>query len=289
MTAYTDPGGALVTALMPLRNYQHDFLFKAFRSLGAQTSPDWRLLIIVEREDRARFEDLLRKELADSRTRLIVNEGRKLAGAMNTGMRHAETPFVAILLSDDMWAPDTVEVLSSRIGLHPDADFFHSSRVIIDEHDQPISSIHRSREAFDMKEFVLTSPVKHLLCWRRELALSFGGMDETLNNVGPDDYDFPWTMAEHGARFHAIAEALYLYRDHRDSSRLTTHLPLSVHLREIKRILRKHGASRAEIQARLASAKATYLRQCLYRNRADKWLKVLLGHTAREGWRETYR
>ena len=34
-----------------------------------------------------------------------MNEGRKLAGAMNTGMRHAETPFVAILLSDDMWAP----------------------------------------------------------------------------------------------------------------------------------------------------------------------------------------
>ena len=289
MSADAERDGAVVTALMPLRNYQPEFLFKAFRSLAAQTSPNWRLLIIVEPEDRARFEQLLHKELADSRTRLIVNEGRKLAGAMNTGMRQAVTPFVAILLSDDMWAPDTVEILSSRIGLHPDVDFFHSSRVIIDEHDQPISSIHRSRETFDMKEFVATSPVKHLLCWRRALALSFGGMDETLNNVGPDDYDFPWTMAEHGARFHAIPEALYLYRDHRDASRLTTHLPLSVHLREIKRILRKHGASRAEIEARLASARATYLRQCLYRNRADKWLKELFGHEPRQGWRETYR
>ena len=286
-----EPGqdDAVVTALMPLKNYQRDFLFKAFGSLDAQSSPDWRLLVIVEREDHAEFTRLLERELADARCRLIVNEGRKLSGAMNTGIRHAETSFVAILLSDDMWAPDAVEILSSRIRLHPGVDFFHSSRVIVDESDNPISSIHLSRETFERKDFLITSPVKHLLCWRRSLALTIGGMDESLNNVGPDDYDFPWTMAEHGARFHAIPEALYLYRDHRDAARLTTHLPLSVHLRETRRILRKHGASREEIEARLADARASYLRQCLYRNRAEKWLKQLIGHEARRGWRETYR
>lgn len=289
MTGAAVRDGALVTALMPLKNYEREFLFKALRSLTAQSSPDWRLLVIVEREDRVTFEPLLRAELADARASLIVNEGRKLAGAMNTGMRHAETPFVAILLADDMWAPNASEMLTSQIRLHPDADFFHSSRVIIDEHDRPISSVHSSRESFDLKDFLVSSPVKHLLCWRRELALSFGGMDESLNNVGPDDYDFPWSMAEHGARFHAIPEALYLYRDHRGAERLTTHLPLSVHLKEIRRILRKHGASRGEMNAMLARARTSYLRQCLYRNRADKWLKELIGHEARRGWRETYR
>ena len=274
---------------MPLKNYDRDFLFKAFRSLTAQSSPDWQLLVIVESQDRAPFEQLLDRELADARVRLIVNEGRKLAGAMNTGIRRADTPFVAILLSDDMWAPNAAEVLSFNIRKYPDVDFFHSSRVIIDEDDRPISSVHPSRATFEMKDFLLSSPVKHLLCWRRELALSFGGMDESLNNVGPDDYDFPWTMAEHGARFHAIPEALYLYRDHRDAERLTTHLPLSVHLREIRRILRKHGASPTETKDMLARAKASYLRQCLYRNRADKWLKQLIGHEARKGWRDTYR
>jgi glycosyltransferase involved in cell wall biosynthesis len=289
LTHTAERNSALVTALMPLRNYERDFLFKALHSLTAQTCPDWRLLIIVEPEDRARFEHLLEAELADARCRLIVNEGRKLSGAMNTGMRQAETPFVAILLADDMWAPNATEVLASRIRLYPDADFFHSSRVIINEHERPISDVYPSRDTFEMKDFMLSSPVKHLLCWRNELALSFGGMDESLNNVGPDDYDFPWTMAEHGARFHAIPEALYLYRDHRDAERLTTHLPLSVHFKEIRRILRKHGASRGEMKAMLARAKSSYLRQCLYRNRADKWLKELIGHEARRGWRETYR
>ena len=126
---------------MPLKNYERDFLFKALHSLTAQTTPDWRLLIIVEPEDRARFEHLLGKELADARCRLIVNEGRKLSGAMNTGMRQAETPFVAILLADDMWAPNATEVLTFRIRQHPDRDFFHSSRVIIDENDGPISTV----------------------------------------------------------------------------------------------------------------------------------------------------
>jgi len=279
----------LVTALMPIKNYQRDFLFKSLDSLTAQSCPDWRLLIIVERNDRAAFERVLRRELADPRAKLIVNEGRKLSGAMNTGLRRAETPFCAIVLSDDMWAPDAVEVLSSRIRLYPDVDFFHSSRVIIDEHDRPISAVFPSRVSFDVRDFLVASPVKHLLCWRRALALSFGGMDESLNNVGPDDYDFPWTMAEHGARFHAIPEALYLYRDHRDAARLTTHLPMSVHLKEIRRILRKHGASRGEMEAMLARAKSSYLRQCLYRNRVDKWVKELLGHEARRGWKETYR
>ena len=289
MTHATARDGALITVLMPLKNYERDFLFEALSSLTAQTCPDWRLLIIVEREDRAKFEHLLEDHRADDRSRLIVNEGRKLAGAMNTGMRQAETPFVAILLADDMLAPNAIEVLTSRIRHYPDQDFFHSARVIIDENGRTISGVYPSRATFEMKDFMLASPVKHLLCWRKELALSFGGMDESLNNVGPDDYDFPWTMAEHGARFNAIPEALYLYRDHRDAERLTTHLPLSVHLKEIRRILRKHGATPAEMKAMLARAKSSYLRQCLYRNRADKWLKELFGHEARRGWRETYR
>lgn len=289
MAAGSQGSGVLVTALMPLKNYHRDFLFEALRSLHDQTSGDWRLLIVVEHRDRQRFEQLLERELADPRISLIVNEGRKLSGAMNTGLRHATTPFTAILLSDDMWAPDAVDVLSDNIRRHPEVDFFHSSRIIVDERGKAISSVHRSRDTFDVREFAVTSPVKHLLCWRRALALSFGGMDESLNSVGPDDYDFPWTMAEHGARFLAIPEPLYMYRDHRDGERLTTHLPLSVHVRELKRILRKHGVAPATIRAKVEGARKTYLRQCLYRNQVDKWFKELVGWNRRGAWRDTYR
>src|SRR5262249_50512380 len=152
----------------------------------------------------------------------------------------------------------------------------------------PLSSVHRSKETFALDDFKRGSPVKHLLCWRRSMGRAVGGLDESLNSVGPDDYDFPWTMAERGARFQAIPECLYLYRDHRDSYRLTTHLPLSVHKREANRIMRKHGVPWRERRQRLSRTERGFLRQCLFRNALDKWLKELRGYDANRGWRETY-
>lgn len=278
-----------ITVLMALKNYHIDYLRRAVDSIVNQRCPRWQLLIIVEEEDFDGFSDILKEELDDSRIEMIKNEGRKLAGAFNTGMRHAKTDFVAILLADDMWTNDAIAILSQCIDRFSDVDFFHSSRVVIDENDKPISSIHYSKERFNIEDFLRSSPVKHLLCWRKDKALAFGGMDESLNSVGPDDYDFPWCMAERGAKFKAVQECLYLYRDHRESYRLTTHLPLSVHKREIKRIMNKHGANGSVVNAKIAAATESYLRQCLFRSRFDRFIKEQFGYDPRNGWRERYR
>ncbi len=278
-----------ITVLMPLKSYHPDFLNKAIQCLFNQTCPYWCLLIIVEKRDLRKFRKILEVELNDSRIEMVVNEGRKLAGAINTGMRHAKTDFVAILLADDIWALEAVEVLNQYIIKYPNVDFFYSSRVKIDENDNPISSIYHSKENFSIDDFKISSPVKHLLCWRKDKALAFGGLDESLNNVGPDDYDFPWTMAEKGAAFKAVKECLYHYRDHRECYRLTTHLPLSVHKREIRRIFEKHGVDPLTIKEKIARAEGTYLRQCLYRSLRDKRIKEKRGYDARRGWREKYK
>jgi glycosyltransferase involved in cell wall biosynthesis len=279
----------MLTALMPLKNYHADFLAQAIGSIFAQDSENWRLVIVAERDDRAHFAELLAARLADPRVALVANTGRGLAGALNTGMRSAATDFVAILLADDLWAPDAVRVLNGCIERHPEVDFLHSSRRIVDETGRPLSSVHVARQAFTCADFVHTSPVKHLLCWRRGFALAIGGIDESLPPVGPDDYDFPWCMAEAGAVFRAVPECLYVYRDHREAFRLTTHLPLDVHLAGIRRILEKHRVDAATIESRLADSQRSYLRQCLYETREDKARKQSAGHDPRSGWRDTYR
>jgi glycosyltransferase involved in cell wall biosynthesis len=278
-----------VTALMPVKAYRADYLHEAVRSMLGQTCPDWALLVIVEESDREPLQEVLAEHLTDPRVGLIVNQGRQVAGAFNTGMRDAETGWVAILFGDDLWAPKAVEVLAASIASNPRTDFFHSSRRIVDEEGRPISSVHRSRPTVSVDDFGATSPVKHLLCWNRERGLAVGGMDESLNSVGVDDFDFPWSMAEHGATFTAIPDCLYIYRDHREFFRLTTHLPRNHHKREITRIMRKHGGDRVTIAAAVAAAERSYLRQCLYRSRLDRWSKSLRGHDARSGWRESYR
>ena len=277
-----------LTILMPLKNYHPVFLRKALESVINQSCPYWRLLIIVEMRDFGHFRNLLEIELADSRIDIISNEGRKLAGALNTGMKNAQTDFVAILLADDMWSVDAVLTLTNYIAGFPEIDFFHSSRMYVDEHDRPISSIYKSKSSFSLEDFMSSSPVKHLLCWRKEKALSLGGMDESLNSVGPDDYDFPWCMAESGATFMAVEECLYMYRDHRDGYRLTTHLPLTVHKKELRRIMRKHGVNDAAIERTISIAAATYLRQCLYDSFLDKWIRIVFRSHQPPVWREKY-
>ena len=38
----------------------------------------------------------------------------------------------------------------------------------------------------------------------------------------------------------------------------------------------------------IEQARATYLRQCLYRSRFDRWIKERLGYDPRRGWRQSY-
>jgi glycosyltransferase involved in cell wall biosynthesis len=278
---------ASVTVLTPVRDYHAGYLEMAVESVLAQTSPHWRLLVIEDGAD-GRLHEVLATALGDERVLVVPSDRRGFASAMNTGLRHARTDFVATLLGDDLWAPNAVEILTSSIERFPEVDFFHGSRQYIDDEGRVISGVYRARESFTLADFEKESPVKHPLCWRRDRALELGGFDESLDPHGVDDYDFPWSLAEAGARFMAVPDCLYLYRDHREASRLTTHVPRSVQLRTLRRIMRKHGVERARIESILGEAKNDYLRQCLYRSRLDRWLKQRLRHDPRQGWRESY-
>lgn len=274
-----------ITAVLPLKHHHPRLLRAAIESMFAQTDAHWRLLVVVEPEDLTVFTAELSEALRDPRVRLIPNRHHRYAGAFNTGVEAAESEFVAILLSDDMWASNAVETLRASIQAHPEVDFFHSGRRIVDDEGRPVGSMIDPVESFVASDFIWRSMVKHLLCWRRSKALSVGGMDEAITTAGPDDYDFPWTMFEQGATFRAVPHYLYIYRDHRAGFRNTTHLPRSIHLRNLRYILRKHGVPRLLIWRRLRAAKGGYLRQCLYRNRLDRWLKQRFGPDPSSGWR----
>jgi glycosyltransferase involved in cell wall biosynthesis len=273
---------------MPLKFYHPAFLQAAIESLVRQNSPEWTLLIIVEPEDRDRLATELADHLVDSRIRLIANEGGKYPGAFNTGMRQAETEFVAILLGDDLWDPRAVEVLAAHIRAHPEVDFFHTGRRIVDDAGNAVGRVFLPQTEIAAGDFVWKSPVKHLLCWRRSAGLRVGGVDEAVITSGPDDYDFPWTMFESGARFRSIPDPLYIYRDHRSGFRNTTHLTRHCHLTSLRYVLTKHGVPPEMIRRRLEIAKAGFLRQCLYRTRFDRWLKQRLNWKRGTGWRLDY-
>lgn len=278
-----------ITVFMPVTHYHRAYLEQAVECVFQQTRSDWRLLIVVDEDQQPHFRNLLPAAMADQRVRLIPNQGRLLGGAYNTAMRAAETSFMAVLLGDDLWAPDAVEVLGQAIRDNDGADFFYSGRRYIDGAGQRLSSDYLPTQPVTTESFSTGSPVKHLLCWRVSKGLACGGVDETLNNFASDDFDFPWTMLDHGAVFQPVHRVLYMCRDHRDGVRLTTHVPRSVQRRELRRILEKHGVPPAQARRRVRADSGNYLRQSLFRNHLHRWLRERLGFDATQGWREPYR
>jgi glycosyltransferase involved in cell wall biosynthesis len=280
-----------ITIILPVKHYVPGHLRVAAQSVLNQSSGDWRLVVLADRSVAAELKSLLQGELSDFRVRFVCVATRNLPATINVGMKLASTEFVTLLLGDDLFAVNAIEVLQRAIRAHHNVDFFHSSRRIIDGNGNSISSVHPSRTQFEWKDFLNGSPIKHLLCWRREMALAIGGVDEAFSTQGPDDYDFPWSMFEYGARFKALPECLYIYRNHCDGFRLTTHDPTTVQLLTARRMLRKHGVGFWRSWMMIYSKWRGGLgSQSIYSSRLSRRFHRFVGSDPEKQWRQsTYR
>jgi len=248
-----------ITVLLPCGVQKREYLLEAVGSIRGQTSPRWHLLVGLDPSPPPGVDEWL-AAVDDPRVRRLTADRPGFAPVLNALLRAATTPFVAILLSDDRWAPHAVETLLRHRVRDPAVDFFHSARRYIDAAGRPFGDVMPSRRSFTLDDFRRQgSPVKHLMCWRRELALAIGGMNEALSPHGCDDYDFPWRMAEAGAVFRAVNECLYEYRVHDEAPRLTTHTPLQMQIATLERMFRSHGVAEDATCAYLQRAADDYL------------------------------
>ena len=104
-----------VSVVIPL--YQTErYIAKALRSVIDQTFADFEVIVV---DDGSRDGGpQIARDWRDPRVRVITQENRGLAGARNTGIRHARGELVALLDADDLWEPTKLE----RHVAHFDAD-----------------------------------------------------------------------------------------------------------------------------------------------------------------------
>lgn len=271
------PPPADLAILMPCKDQKDSFLAAALESVLKQTSPHWRLLVIIDPTTPAAVRDRV-ASYADNRIRLVVSPRGDLASKLNFGMRIAETEFVCTLHSDDILATRSVAVLRAYIRLHPSIDFFYSSRRFMDAQGRWLGKVLRSLRPVNLTDFSIRgSRVKQLLCWRRAKGLEVGGIDERFTVHGCDDYDFPWVMAEAGATFMAVRACLYYIRRHQEFFRLTTHTPIQQQLDVLTEMFRKHRVSEPAITRYLRRALEHYIladSTASYRNGKPPSLKL---------------
>lgn len=119
-----------VSVIMPVYNTAK-YVEAAIESVLAQSFTDFELLVIDDAGPDHSVD--LCRQYDDPRIQIISQENRGLAGARNTGIRHASGTFIALLDSDDLWEPDKLEHHVAHLLRSPKVGVSYAASRMIDD------------------------------------------------------------------------------------------------------------------------------------------------------------
>ena len=134
---------AAVTVVVPAYNHGR-YVVEALDSVRNQTFQDWVMIVIDDGstdDTRAVLEDY-QKRVADPRIQVYSQANAGSHATLNRGLDMADTPYLAILNSDDSYAPDRLEKLMKIAVRTGDDSFVVTGVSLIDENSLPIPADH---------------------------------------------------------------------------------------------------------------------------------------------------
>jgi glycosyltransferase involved in cell wall biosynthesis len=126
-----------VSVIMPVYNVEQ-YVAETIRSVLAQTYSNFELLIVDDQSPDRSVE--VCRQFQDPRIQIIHQKNRGLAGARNTGIRHAQGDYIALLDSDDLWLPEKLEKLVNHLERSPQVGVAFSRSAFIDEAGNPLGT-----------------------------------------------------------------------------------------------------------------------------------------------------
>jgi len=209
-----------ISVVMPVR-HAADHVDAAVRSLLAQRLSPLEVLIVDDASDPATASRLAAWRDADTRIRIVPNEGRGLVAALNSGLRQAHGRLVARMDADDIAHPDRlllqrafarnrgdVSVVSCLVESFPRSSVREGYRI----YERWLNALTEPEQI--ARERFVESPLPHpSVLFPRELVLDAGGYRD---DAGPEDYDLWLRLAGRGHRFAKVREVLHRWRDHPD-------------------------------------------------------------------------
>ncbi len=200
-----------ISLIMPMYNTKPEWLVQALESVRNQLSDNWELICIDDASSDKNVSLIAQAYAkADSRIKAIrLNTNRGIAAATNTGIANATGDYIAFLDHDDFLEPNAVLELAQAA--RDGADLIYSDELITDaDIENPILLCARPAFCYD---YYLSHPYfVHLVCVRRDLALSIGGWDETMSISA--DVDFILRTIEKSRTVLHIPKTLYRWRTH---------------------------------------------------------------------------
>ena len=247
----------LVSIVIPTYNHAH-LLRKALSSIYGQTYKNWEV-IIVDNHSRDNTDEIV-KEFQHLNLKLLkINNNGVIGASRNMGIRHASGEWVAFLDSDDLWAPNKLEVCIANA--HDNIDLIYHDLDIIRE--QPARF---ERKTLLVKQ--VKSPVTidlllggNVICnssvvVRKQLLDQIGGINENENIVGAEDFSTWLRISKLSERFHYIPVVLGSYLMHsQGNSQRNMSTPTRLACNEFLHLLTKQQLLRFESNLRLMNAK----------------------------------
>ncbi len=112
------------------------YVAATINSVLNQTYTDFEIIIIDdESPDRS---IAICQEFTDNRIKIVHQQNRGLAGARNTGIRHAQGEYLALLDADDLWLPEKLAKHVNHLDSSPEVGVSFSCSAFIDDEGQPL-------------------------------------------------------------------------------------------------------------------------------------------------------
>ncbi len=211
-----------VSVVLPTHD-RLDFLREAVASILAQTLADWELIVV---DDGSRDGSVAWLEsLGDPRIVVIAQpHSGNPAALRNLGVERAQSPWIAFLDSDDLWAPEKLELQLARLSLNPASRWSCTGVGFIDDAGRTIpqqgGTPYRAQSGWILEQLLTFSAAATTptLMIHRSLFDEAGGFDEHV--LLREDYDLELRLAAR-SEIHALPESLTFVRHHegRTSSR----------------------------------------------------------------------
>jgi glycosyltransferase involved in cell wall biosynthesis len=206
-----------ISVIMAVRDAER-FLDEAVASVLAQTRQDFEV-IAVDDGSTDRSPDLLARWVTkDARIRVVRQEPRGLAAALNHAASLARGVYLARHDADDVSHPERFTRQIERLGREPDLGVLGSAIDVIDEDGLVVGAlpVPRGREA--ARHGIVTArlqPVHGSMVMRRAVFERVGGYREMFD--ASQDFDLWLRVLEAGVHIDTLAEPLYRWRRHADS------------------------------------------------------------------------
>lgn len=204
----------LVSVIVPLYNAER-YIAKALRSLLQEHSISLEVIVIDDGSTDHSLNEV--RTIHDDRLRIVLNQGKGIASALNTGLSAAQGQIIMRCDADDLYCGDRLQVQTNWLLQNPDFAAVCSNYMAIDSKGSFVVQFHCGNKSEEITHELCNGITRTHFCTyavRTEVLRNLGGFRPYFATA--EDIDFQLRLGEQG-RVWYLPVNCYQYRIHHHS------------------------------------------------------------------------